>query len=543
MNKRNKISLGILSLLILLLVTACSNKQSKTTATQKINWTTSTEVTSLDPSKGGDPTSANQINQLMEGLYYLGKDTVPRKALATSAKVSDNGKTWTFNLRKNAKWSNNDPVVAQDFVYAWRRTVNPATGSQFSYIYSGINNADKIMAGKKKPDSLGVKAIGKYELKVKLEKPIPYFKLLMSTPIFYPQNKKAVDKYGKKYGTNSKYMIYNGPFVQKDWDSSNSSLKWKMVKNQHYWDKKDVKLKQINWSIQKTPSTAYNLYQQGKLDAIALDAEESNQLKNKSGYTIIKRSQSQYMIFNQKKDKIFRNKDFRQAISIAINRKDLPKILGSTYQSISTLTPVGLTKVNGQDYTDLVKDTATKKATTYNKQLAKELFNKALKEEKVSKVDFTLLVSDGNKKIAEYLQSQLQTVLGNKLTIHVNAVPFKVQLSRVSAGNFSASIPGWTADYSDPISFLNLLYSSSSNNYSKWSNKEYDSLIDRSQTTNNSQKRMQYLAKAEKILISQEGVIPLYQTNSAWLINPNIKGVITNSAGVSNYFKYVYVAK
>lgn len=541
MNLKKKLSVGILSSLVLLIASACGNNQSKQAANQKISWSTGTEVTSIDPSKGGDPTSANQINQVMEGLYYLGKNSTPHQALAVKSNVSKNGKTWTFNLRKNAKWSNGDPVTAKDFVYAWRRTVSPKTGSEFSYIYSGIDNADKIMAGKKKVNTLGVKADGNYKLKVTLEKPIPYFKLLMATPIFYPQNQKAVAKYGKKYGTASKYMVYNGPFVQKGWDNADSSLNWKMVKNNHYWDKDAVKLKQINWSVQKTSSTAYNLYQQGKLDATSLDAEQSKQLKNKKGYTIIKRAQSQYMIFNTKKSKLYRNVNFRQAMSAAINRKDIPKVLGNTYESISTLTPTGLVKVNGKDYTDLVQDAGTKKTTTYNKQLAKKLFNKALKEENVSKVDFTLLVSDGNKQLAEYLQSQLQTTFGNKLTIHVSAVPFKTQLSRVTAGKYEASIPGWTADYSDPIDFLNLLYSNSSTNYSKWSNKEYDKLIDRSQNTQNEQKRIQYLVKAEKILISQAGVIPLYQTNAAWMINPNVKGVINNTTGAANYFKYAYL--
>lgn len=146
-----------------------------------------------------------------------------------------------------------------------------------------FNQVNQVMEGLY---TLGIKAVGKYKLVVSLERKIPYFKLLMAFPLFFPQNEQAVKKYGSKYGTASKYMVYNGPFVHKGWTGSN--LSWKLVKNKYYWDKKDVKLTQINYSVQKSLSTAYNLYQAGKLDETILDAQASKQLTKSKGYTIRK---------------------------------------------------------------------------------------------------------------------------------------------------------------------------------------------------------------------------------------------------------------
>ena len=177
----------------------------------------------MDLSKATDSVSFTQISNTFEGLYRLGKDSKITPGLATSEKVSKDGKTYTFTLRKNDKWSNGDPVTAQDFVYSWRRTVNPKTESEYSYLFSGIKNADKIVAGKKPATSLGIKAVGKYKLVVTLERRIPYFNKLMGFAVFFPQNEKAVKNYGSKYGTASKYLVYNGPYIQKGWTGSNLS--------------------------------------------------------------------------------------------------------------------------------------------------------------------------------------------------------------------------------------------------------------------------------------------------------------------------------
>lgn len=321
-----------------------------------------TEIEGMDLSKITDATSCTQLNNTMEGLYRLGKNSKVEPGLATKTTTSNDGKTWTFTLRNNDKWSSGDLVTAQDFVYSWRRTVDPSTGSQYSYLFSGVKNADAIVAGKKKPNTLGVKAEGKDKLVVTLDKRIPYFKLLMDFPLFFPQNQKAVEQYGKSYGTSSKTTVYNGPFIQKGWTGSN--LSWKLVKNKNYWDKKNVKLDTINFSVQKTPSTDYNLYQSGKLDAALLGPQASKQLKNQKGYTLRKTSSTIYLEMNMKK-KPFNNENFRKAISLAIDRKELANSVGGTAEPADTLSPENMTEVNGKDYTDLVRGEATKHSSMH----------------------------------------------------------------------------------------------------------------------------------------------------------------------------------
>ncbi|GHN36465.1 hypothetical protein ME792_15910 [Lactobacillus delbrueckii] len=208
--KKSKIILGGLAAMTSTLLAACGASSSKTAANQKLNWIEEAELSTIDVSKIMDDVSFNQVNQVMEGLYTLGNNAKVKNALATSkVTVSKDGKTWTFNIRKNAKWSNSQALTAKDFVYSWKRTVDPKTASEYSYLFSGIKNADATVAGRKKASTLGIKAVGKYKLVVSLEGKIPYFKLLMAFPLFFPQNEQAV----KKYGSASKYMVYNGPFV------------------------------------------------------------------------------------------------------------------------------------------------------------------------------------------------------------------------------------------------------------------------------------------------------------------------------------------
>lgn len=497
------------------------------------------EINTLDASKATDQASYEQINNIEEGLYLLGKNAKVQNALATKTTTSKDGKTWTFTLRKNAKWSNGDPVTAQDFVYSWRRTVDPKTASEYSYLFSGITNADQIVTGKKKPATLGIKADGKYKLTVTLEKRIPYFKLLMAFPLFFPQNQKFIEKAGSKYGTSSKYMIYNGPFVQEGWTGSN--LSWKLVKNKNYWDKKSVKLDNVKFSVQKTPATDYNLYQSGKLDAAFLDASATRSLKGKSGYTQRKMSSTQYLSYNLKKRKEFQNVYLRQAISLAINRKELVKTLGGAATVADTFDPDGMTTVGSKDYTDTVRNADTKKYDTYNVALAKQLYKKALKQLGKKSISFTLLGDDDDtaKKAAEFVQSQLETNL--KMDVSVQSIPKKTRLNRMMSGNFDVVSTGWNADFSDPISFLDLQVTGNSYNYGKWSNKTYDKYVAASKTTSSTSERFSDMAKAEQVLLEQQGVTPLYHPIEAWMVKPNIKGVIYNGAGANYSFKYAYV--
>ena len=256
MNKFGKLAgTAGLAVACALALSACGNNNGGNK--KAISWMDPSELVTMDPSKFTDQYSAEELNNSMEGLVRIGKDNKIEPGIATSWHQSKDGKKWTFNLRKNAKWANGAKVTAKDFVYSWRRTVNPKTGSEYAYLFSGIKNADQANQGKASVNSLGVKAQGDYKLVVNLDHRIPYFKLLMGFPLFFPENQAFVEKAGSKFGSSSKYALANGPYVQKGWTGTN--LSWRLVKNKRYWDKKKVKLDTINFSVQKSPSTSYNL--------------------------------------------------------------------------------------------------------------------------------------------------------------------------------------------------------------------------------------------------------------------------------------------
>lgn len=505
--------------------------------TKTLNWEESAEIPTMDLSKATDVTSFNQLNNVLEGIYRLGKDSKIENGLATKTQVSKDGKTWTFTLR-NSKWSDGTPLTAKDFVYSWRRTVNPKTASQYAYLFEGIHNATKISAGKAPVNSLGIKAEGKNKLVVSLDKRIPYFKLLMGFPLFFPQQQKAVEKYGSKYGTASKYMAYNGPFTQNGWTGSN--LSWSLKKNNSYWDKKDVKLNTIHYSVQKTPSTAYNLYQSNKIDAVALDASQTKNLKNQNGFTLRPGASTFYLQYNQAKNKALKNANLRRAISLAINRKALTNALGGANRPASSLTAAGLTKVEGQDFASKTKDT---QYTKYDPAEAKQLYKQALKQLGTKNVSLTILSddTDAGQKTTETLQSQIEENLKG-IKINVQNLPFKTRLSRSTAGNFDIVVTGWGADFADPISFDDLFTSDNAQNNGKWKNGQYDKLIAASKNTGNTEQRYNDLVKAEKILLQDQGITPLYYQTTAWMVRPSVKGIVYNAAGANYNFKEAYVS-
>lgn len=535
-----------LTLLIGTLVLAgCQNKQSTAKKEnladkQVLNWNETSELATLDPSKASDSLSFDMIGNSQEGLYRLGKDSKPQAALAKTLKVKNNGKKYLVTLRKNVQWSNGQAVTAQDFVYSWRRSVNPKTGAQYSYLFDGIHNANSIIAGKKDKKTLGIKATGKHQLTITLDKKIPYFKLLLSFPIFFPQNQQAVEKYGDKYGTASKYMVYSGPF--KIQQLSGSNLSWNLKKNAHYWDKSAVKLAQINFKVNKSNTTAYNLYQTKKLDMLTLDSEQAKNLKNNSGYQVISGSSTRYLEFNQNK-KAFKNLKIRQAISQGIDRQKLVKsVIADGSVVTNSIVPEDLASYKGRDFTKYVDK---KYVGKFNKTNAQKLLKKGLAEIGEKKLTLSLLTddTDQSKKNAEFIQSQLEDNLG--ITVKIDGVPFKTRLARSAAGNFDIAVGTWGTDFTDPISMLDTFVSSSPYNFGKWKNSQYDALVARAknQDSNNPAKRWQDLVQAADAMNKDVGLAILYQPNQAALIRPNVKDVVVHSAGQQFDWKEAYIGK
>lgn len=520
-------------------LSACGSSSSSTSTNYKksLSWMTTSEVQTLDQSKMVDTTSYEQAANVFEGLYRQTGSGKVVPGVAYKSSTSKDGLTWTFYLRKNAKWSNGDQVTANDFVYSLRRNLDPKTESQQQNYFSAVKNADAVVAGKKQPSSLGVEAKGKFKLVVHLTHPVAYFKQLN----WLPEDKKVVEKYGKKYGTASKYMVYNGPFVSQGWTGSN--LSWKLKKNKYYWDAKAVKVNTVNYSVQKTPSTDYNLYQSGKLDGAYLDTQASKQLKNNSAYRVFKLDRTEYLTYNVSKNTALANVNLRRALSMALNRKQLANVVGGANSVAREFTgsydTVDSTNFNAY----LKKNMQNQNYTSYDKATAQKLFNRALKQLGKSSVTLTLGGDDDDvsKKVTEYVQSQLESVFGNKLTVNVKTMPKTTRVSNMLNGKYDLDFTGLTPGFTDPYAMLSVMMSGENYNFGKWSSKTYDAALNASAKELNSTKRLAYLLKAAQVLNDQQPLTPLYHDGQAWMVRKSVHKV--EFVNGSFYFKNVYVTE
>lgn len=525
---------GVTILMSISVLTGCGKSSSekksdkKEAGTDVIRISEKDLMATMDSSLNTDEIGSQNLNNTMEGLYrYKGKVIEP--AIATKiVKPTNNGLTYTFPLRKDAKWSNGDPVTADDFVFAWRRTVNPETKSTYAYIYEGIANAKEITDGSKPVESLGVKAIDKYTLRVTLDQPIPYFDQLMTFFNFYPQNQNAVKKWGKEYGTNSKTLVFNGPYKLINWNGTDNT--WTEVKNESYWNAKNVKIKKLEYQVVKDPSTALNLYQSGKLDRVLVSGDIARQMKGSEGYGLAKKNVTLYITPNIKKQPIFQNEKIRRALSLSINRKQLTeKILGDGSVPVSSFMPSNMAFDPSDKSKDFVAETSASasKYGKYDLDQAKKLWDEGLKEtgNTGKSFEFVLLGDDldYSKKQSEFIQNQLEKLSGVKITL--NNIPGKSRSMRQKSGDFDLTVSIWGADFPDPINFLTLLTSDSSYNNGKWSNTKYDELVNRSlkEDANDPKARWKDMVEAQNILNEQQAILPLYQQALVWMTNPKIK--------------------
>ncbi|MCD5480508.1 peptide ABC transporter substrate-binding protein [Lactobacillus delbrueckii subsp. bulgaricus] len=548
MQKIKKFTLAAVSVSAAFLLAACGSQQSSSSASkdkQVLKLSATAPLDTIDISKA---TGYGQTGNVFESFYRLGKNGQPAAGLAKSGTVSKDGKTWTFKLRSNAKWSNGEKITAQDFVYSWRRTINPKTASPYAYIFSGIKNADEIIAGKKSPSSLGIKALNQETVQVKLNRPIAYFKVLMAYPLFGPQNEAFIKKTGKKYATSSKYMLYSGPFKITGWKGTNDT--WSFVKNNQYWDKQAVKLSKISYQVVKTTNTGYQLYQQGKLDLTPLSSEQVKQLKKNKDFKTYPYSYVAFLAYNfQAKDatvkKALNNKNIRLALSLSLDRKILTSKVFGDGSSVPTGFVASGLAYDPANKEDFAKEQKVANTVDYNEKLAEKYWKTGLKELGLKKLNLTLLASNESTNadaLTQYLQSQWTKVLSG-INVKVNSIPNKNAHTKALSGDFDIYVSGWGGDFSDPMTFMQILQKGTSYNYGKWNNAEYNSLIKKALTTdaNDVNKRWQDLIKAAQVANADQAVSPIYQQTTAYLQNSKVKGIIHNNAGTQWSYKYAYI--
>lgn len=499
------------------------------------------DISSLDTALVTDTVSFDVFNQIYEGLYTLDKNDKAQPGVAKDMpKKSNGGKTLTIKLRKDAKWSNGDPVTAQNFEYAWKRVVNPKTASEYAYIMYDLKNAEAINTGKKDIDELGVKAMNDHTLKVELNKPIPYISELLAFATFMPQNEKVVNKYGEQYGTTAEKSIYNGPFKVEDWKVED---KIQLVKNKDYWDKKKVHLDRVNYKVLKDQQAGASLYDTGSVDDTLITADQVDKYEGNPGLKKRLLASTYYIKLNRDNVPEFKNKDLRLAISQAIDKEGY---VNAVKNNGSTATDGFTSKYtakspDGKDFTESIQS-----PLSYNPNAAKKHYDKAKKELGIKNLTFTMNTEDtADAKIsAEYIKAQVEKNLPG-VTMKIKQLPFKQRVNQEHSETFEASLSGWGPDYPDPLTFLSIMTTGNASNNTGWGNKEYDKLIKdaNGKLLQKPDERQAAMKKAEEIMLQEAPVAPIYQKGEAHLTNPQVKGLYYHQIGGDTSLKEVRIDK
>lgn len=515
---------GITATLVLgtTLLAGCGSAATSTgNAKQVLKMTLLAEPQALDTSKASAAVSFDILSQVEEGLYRLDKDGKPVPAMAAGMpQISSDGKTYTIKLRDNITWSDGSPVTAKDFEYAWKRTLDPNTKADYNFMVAWLKGGEAYMTGKGTADQVQVKAVDDKTLTFTLENPVPFMTAQLSFPVFFPQKKEFVEKYGDKYATDADKLLFNGPFTLTKWDHEQSLT---LVKNDKYWDKNNVKLNEVDVQIASDNNTLANLYQSGAIDVARITRDQVDQWKSKPDYTVQPQLYITYVEMNEDNPAL-KNEKVRKALGMAIDRSNLVDVVfhdGS--KSPTGFVPSGTMDGNNKEFRATAGDILPK----YDAAQAKTLLAEGLKEAGLTSfpnLKFTGDDTEDGKKALEFIQGQWKQNLGIDVT--VEAIPHKLRIDRGQKHQFDLLLFNWGADYNDAMTFLDCYESTSPFNESKFNDPEYDQLIKKARAESDGAKRAQYLVDAEKILVSKMPTAPVNFRAYSYLVKPNAKNIL-----------------
>ncbi|MDB6371029.1 ABC transporter substrate-binding protein [Photorhabdus bodei] len=489
------------------------------------------EPASLDVHKVESDVEFDIINDFFSGLISIGNDGKFNPNLAIRWETNDN-KTWVFHLREGIKWSDGSPITAHDVVFSWRRLIDPQMASPYgSYIENMyIVNAKDILAGKKKANELGVKALDNLTVEVTLEQPLSYFLNMLAHPVMVPISQKAVEKYGEKW-TQPNVFVSSGPFKLSEWIVNEKVIG---IRNPQYWDNKHTVINKVTYLNVTSETAVVNRYLAGEIDITkGIPSVLFKSLKTKLGNQvhISPKLGVYYYEFNTQKAP-FNDIRVRQALNLALDKDIITnKVLGQGQKPAYNNTPPNIGGMNLKQ-PDYASWTLAKRI-----EKARQLLNEA-GYNRNNPLKFNLLynTSEDHKRIAIAVTSMWKKNLG------VNAVlqnqEWKTMLDTMHQGNFDLVRYAWIADYDNPASFLNNFVTNSSNNTSLYHNDIYDDLISKAKATNN----IEYFQQAQDILTKDVPSIPIYYYVSAKLIKPYIGGYYISPLGLMSS-KDLYVIK
>ncbi|MEC0665643.1 peptide ABC transporter substrate-binding protein [Priestia flexa] len=481
------------------------------------------EPTSFDPPIGFDSYSWQMLNNLMEGLTRLGQEHEPEAAIAEKWDVSEDGKVYTFHIREDAKWSNGDDVTAGDFEFAWKRLLNPETGSRAAFLGYFIEGGEEFNTGKGKAEDVKVKAVDDKTFEVTLKSPQAYFLSVIANPAFFPINEKVATE-NPKWFAEAKSFVGNGPFKLTEWKHNSNIV---MERNDQYWDAKSVKLDKVNWAMVENTNTEYQMYQNGELDVSEIPADLSDQLLKDDSLDIKDQAGVYFYRLNLDQEP-FQNVNIRKAFALAVDQDQIVNYVTKNKEEPAYgFVSKGFNDANGSDF----RETSGDLVKTDVKQ-AKELLEKGMKEEgydKLPQVTLTYSTDDTHKKIAEALQQMFKENLG--VDVKLANMEWNVFQEEQKALKFQLSRSSFLADYADPINFLENFQTGHSMNRTAWSNEKYDQLIQQAKNEADEKKRFELMYEAEKLLFDEMPIIPIHFYNYVFLTNENVSGIVRHPVG------------
>lgn len=495
------------------------------------------EPPNLDTSVATDADSFALVGHLMEGLTRYGAKGQIAPGVAERWVITDKGAT--FYLRSNARWSDGKPVTAHDFVYSWRRALDPKTASEYAFILYPIKNGEKINEGKLPLDQLGVIAKDAHTLEVLFEQPCGYFLGLTSFATYLPLREDFIKRVKDTYASSPETMLYNGPFQLTSWVHG-ASLR--LERNNQYWAKSEIKLDIIDIPyITPDASARFNLFKTQKIDIIQALSKENLSNAQREGFRIKKFAEGTifYILFNMRPGLITANKNLRKAISLVLNRNQfVSRVVGIP----GTLPGLGLVPTWMQGVKTQFRKEFPLELVHADIPLAKQYLAKAMEELKLKeppKLVWLTTDTEGATREAEFMQSLLKSTLG--IDLRIDKQIFKQRLAKMKTGEFEMVSSAWGPDYADPLTFVDLMASWNGNNAGLWKNATYDSLVRKAMSSVDPKVRMSAMAQAEKIVLEDLGIIPTYERMIMYTHAKKVHGVQRRPLGGDPDFTHVEI--
>jgi len=495
-----------------------------------------TEPPQLDSTRATDQVSGMVLGHVMEGLLHYDAHNQLAPGVAERWEIRPDGAT--FWLRESARWSDGQPVTAHDFVFAWRRVVDPATASEYAFIVFPVKNAESINLGEQPPENLGVRADGDRILEVEFERPVSYFDKLVAFGTFYPVRQDFFEQRRGRYGADADDLLYNGPFVISRWVHS---AHLRLEKNPYYWDAERTRLDVIDAPyITSDANATLNLFKDGKVALAGLSSETlEDALEQRWQLNRFNDGSVFFTEFNHRPGRLTGNWHLRRAMQLVTDSGELVyrvmKLPGNLPGE--TLFPVWLHGVSGyfrQEYPAPVHQIDVPEA---RRQLAL-----ALKELGLERLPPLVMLSGEDplaNKQAEYFQNVYRRHLG--IDVKIDKQIFKQRLAKMTSGDFDLVLAGWGPDFADPLTFGDLFSSWNLNNRGRYSNPELDRQVRIAQDSLDPQTRMDAFGEIQRIIYDDVVILPNYERGSVYVRHPQLKGVVRRAVGPDPDYTYAYV--